>query len=347
MRNSSPALLLALALASCSQPSGIPSASLKDAVGDKFLVGVALNQRQVSGADSLGAETARKHFNCIVAENCMKCEKIHPAPGIYDFAAADSLVSFATRDSMKVVGHCLIWHSQLAPWFCVDTLGNPVSPEELLRRMKDHITTVVSRYKGKVIGWDVVNEAFLDDGSWRPSPFYEILGEDYLPFAFRCAAEADPEAELYYNDYCMFRPAKRQAVVSMISRLKAEGIRIDAVGMQSHLGIDYPEPEEFERSILAFSGAGVNVMITEWDMSALPTLSESADVSASTLQAQGDGGRYPDCLPDSVCRLWNSRMADFFSIMLRHSDVITRVTAWGVSDGDSWKNNYPVRGRRD
>ncbi len=320
--------------------------SLKDCIGDKFLIGVAVNQLQASGQDTAGADVAKRHFNSVVAENCMKCEVIHPEEDRYDFTAADSLVNFGEACGMAVIGHCLIWHSQCAPWFFTGKDGNPVTPEVLKQRMKDHIAAVMGRYKGRIKGWDVVNEAILEDGSYRKSKFYEILGEEYIPLAFQYAREADPEAELYYNDYAMNMPAKRAAVVKLVSSLRERGLRIDAVGMQGHMGMDYPDLGEFEQSIEAFAAAGVGVNITEWDMSALPTVSRSANVG-DMVEYEKTMNPYPDGLPEEVSREWNARMKAFFELFLKHSDVIGRVTAWGVSDGDSWKNDYPMRGRKE
>ncbi|MCD8301551.1 MAG: endo-1,4-beta-xylanase [Prevotellaceae bacterium] len=338
-------LLSLISFASChSEPSD--TLSLKEAYGDKFLIGVAMNQRQSSGLDRVGAETVSRNFNSIVAENCMKSEKIHPMENLYHFEPADSFVAFGEANGMAVIGHCLIWHSQCPKWFFVDSEGKRVSADELKRRMRDHITTVVSRYKGRVHGWDVVNEAILEDGTYRRSPFYEILGEEFIPLAFQYAHEADPDAELYYNDYNMHLPAKREAVVRLVNSLKERGLRIDAVGMQGHMGMDYPSMDAFERSMLAFASAGVKVMITEWDMSALPTVSRSANIS----DIQGYKRAldpYPDGLPDSVSDVWNQRMKAFFELFLRHSDIVSRVTVWGVSDGDSWKNDFPIHGRTD
>ena len=273
--------------------------TIKDAFKDKFRVGVALNHRQISGADKAGRKLILKHFNSIVAENCMKCAVMHPEEGRYDFAEADKFVEFGRSNGMDVIGHCLVWHSQLAPWFCVDKDGRPVSAEVLKKRMKDHITTVVGRYRGRVKGWDVVNEALLDDGSFRDSPFYRILGEEYIPLAFQYAHEADPDAELYYNDYDMDNRFKRMAVVELVRKLKARGLRIDAIGMQGHMGMDYPQLGNFERSIRAFAATGCKVMITEWDMSALPTASQSANV-ADTAGYEAQLNPYPNGLPDSV-----------------------------------------------
>ena len=342
------ALLIAAFVAACGNQKAtvVEEPSLKDAVGDKFLMGVALNVNQSSGVDTSSIKLVKQHFNSIVAENCMKCEVIHPEEDRYDFTLADQFVSFGEKNGMAVIGHCLIWHSQLAPWFCVDEKGNNVTPEVLKQRMKDHITTIVTRYKGRIKGWDVVNEAILEDGSYRKSKFYEILGEEFIPLAFQYAHEADPDAELYYNDYAMNMPGKREGVVKFVSSLKEKGIRIDAVGMQGHMGMDYPDINEFEQSIVAFAGTGVKVMVTEWDMSALPTVKQSANIS-DTVAYQKMLNPYPETLPDSVSKAWNNRMKQFFGLFEKHADVISRVTAWGVSDSDSWKNDFPVKGRHD
>lgn len=319
---------------------------LKDAVGDKFLVGTALNVWQSGGMDTSAVKIVKRHFNAIVAENCMKMEEVHPADGVYNFKEADKFVNFGIENGLTVTGHCLIWHSQCPEWFFLDEKGNTVSAEVLKQRMKEHITTVVTRYKGKIKGWDVVNEAIVEDGSYRKSKFYEILGEEFIPLAFQYAHEADPDAELYYNDYGMNVKGRRDGVVKMVNQLKERGLRIDAVGMQGHMGMDYPNIKEFEESMLAFAATGVKVMITEWDMSALPTARQSANIS-DTVAFKKTLNPYPENLPDSVNKAWNERMAQFFDLFEKHADIVTRVTAWGVTDGDSWKNNFPVRGRKD
>lgn len=327
---------------------------LKDVYEGKFLIGTALNQWQVAGRDTNVVDVINKHFNAIVAENCMKNGPIHPLESEYNFKDADAFVQFGVDNGLTITGHCLIWHSQLAPWFCFDDEKNLVDAETLKKRMKEHITTVVTRYKGKILGWDVVNEAIEDDGSWRQSPLYKILGEEFIALAFQYAHEADPNAELYYNDYNMFMEGKRNAVVKMIKDLKARGIRIDAVGMQGHVGMDYPELTEFEKSIKAYADAGVKVMITEFDMSALPTVKRTADVGAamSFREMLKNGvpdelNPYKESLPDSVSVKWNDRMMDFFNLFDKYSNVITRVTAWGVTDAQSWKNGFPLPGRTD
>jgi endo-1,4-beta-xylanase len=319
---------------------------LKDVFKDQFLVGAALNEGQVAGQDPAALRLIKQHFNAIVAENCTKSEVIHPQKDVYNFAPTDALVKFGEDNDMAVIGHCLIWHSQLAKWFTVDDQGNPVSAKELKKRMKEHITTLVKRYKGRIHGWDVVNEAIVEDGSYRQSPFYQILGEEFIPWAFKCAHKADPNVELYYNDYGMNVPGRRDSVVKLIRSLKKQGLRIDAVGMQAHMGMDYPNFDEFEASINAFAAEGVKVMITEWDMSALPTVNQSANI-ADKAEYKASLNPYPDALPDSVSEVWNARMKRFFDLFVKHADVISRVNAWGVIDSNSWKNDFPVKGRKE
>ena len=319
---------------------------VKDAFIGDFYMGTALNEAQIIGVDVKGVETIKKHFNSIVAENCMKSEEIHPEEGVYDFTLADKFVEFGQANDMFIIGHCLIWHSQLAKWFPYDEKGNFVTPEVLKERMKDPITTIVTRYKGRIHGWDVVNEAILEDGSYRKSPFYQILGEEFIPLAFEYAHAADPDAELYLNDYGMNNPGRRNTYVKIANDLKARGLRIDGIGMQSHVGMDYPDMQEYEESLLAFAGTGCNVMITEWDMSALPSINFGANIS-DTVAFKASLNPYKEGLPEDVDALWNSRMKAFMDLYLKHSDKITRITAWGVADGDSWKNDWPMEGRTD
>jgi endo-1,4-beta-xylanase len=318
---------------------------LCDAFPD-YTIGVALNVNQSSEKDASGVAIVKQHFNSIVPENCMKCEEIHPEENTYFWDDADRFVKFGEDNNMQIIGHCLIWHSQCAPWFFVDAKGKLVKPEVLKQRMKDHITTIMTRYKGRITGYDVVNEAILDDGSYRPSLFYKILGEEFIPWAFQCAMEADPDAELYYNDYSMAEPGKRAGVVGVIKKLKERGIRIDAVGMQSHMGMDHPSWEEFEASIKAFIGAGVDVQFTEVDMSALPSVNFGANVS-DTEEYRAELNPYANGLPDDVSAQWNERMSTFFSIVDKYAKNVRRVTAWGVTDADSWKNDWPIEGRTD
>jgi endo-1,4-beta-xylanase len=334
--------------ANCKAEESKSEKALQEALKGKFLIGVAMNADQITGKDTAGVRLIKEHFNSITPENCMKSEVLQPEEGKFDFALADQYVDFGQKNNMFIVGHTLIWHSQAPAWFFVDKDGKDVSREVLIERMKNHIYTVVGRYKGRVNGWDVVNEAIEDDGSFRKSKFYEIIGEDYIRLAFEFAHEADPEAELYYNDYSMSKEGKRDAVVKMVRNLQSQGVKIDGIGMQGHMTMDFPTLEEEEKSIVAFSETGVKVMITELDLTVLPSpgTKVSADVALS-YEYQKQLNPYPNGLPDSVAQAAHDRYAEFFRLFLRHADKIDRVTMWGLTDEDSWRNNWPVPGRTD
>lgn len=320
---------------------------LKDAYKSRFFIGTALNLDQIQGKDIPSVNIVKEQFNSIVAENCMKSMYLQPEEGQFFFDDADQFVSFGEKNKMFIIGHNLIWHSQAPRWFFTDKEGKDVSAEVLKERIKKHITTVVSRYKGRVKGWDVVNEAILDDGQYRKSKFYEILGEEFIPLAFQYAHEADPSAELYYNDYNEWFPGKRDAIVKLVKTLKQRGLRIDGVGMQSHLGIDTPSIEEYEKAMVTYSGLGVKVSITELEVSALPSpWGTSANIS-DVNKYRKELDPYTQGLPASAEKIWENRYLDLFKLYLKHQDKIRRVTLWGVTDIQSWKNNFPVRGRTD
>jgi endo-1,4-beta-xylanase len=339
--------LLALSAASCNG-QGNSEPSLKEALKGKFYIGTALNLNQIRGTDTASNEIVVSQFDAIVAENCMKSMYLQPREGEFFFDDADKFVEFGEQNGMFVTGHCLIWHSQLPSWFLVDAEGNDVSAEVLKERMKSHITTVVSRYKGRIKGWDVVNEAIMEDGSYRNSKFYQILGEEFIPLAFQYAHEADPEAELYYNDYNEWYPGKRDAIVAMVKSFQQRGIRIDAVGMQGHVGMDSPDLNEYRAAIDAYTSAGVKIAVTELDISALP--SRRPDIGANIADTEAyrqEMNPYTEGLPEAVSKAWNERMGDFFRLFLEYPGKVSRVTMWGVTDGDSWKNGFPMRNRTD
>lgn len=341
-------ILMVYVLSSCAAKVAEREKTLKDALEGKFYMGTALSDSQIMGRDSLSIELVKKHFNSIVAENCMKSERIHPVEGKFSYELADRFVEFGEENNMHIIGHTLIWHSQAPKWFFVDESGQDVSRDVLIERMRYHIANVVGRYKGRVHGWDVVNEAIEGDGSWRKSKFYEIIGEDFVDLAFQFAAEADPDAELYYNDYGMASPGRRQGVINMVKNLQSKGIKIDGIGMQGHLNLDGLNLEEFEKSIVAFSELGVKVMITEFDLTILPFPSQqpTADVG---LRAEYEArmNPYANGFTDEILAQWNQACTDIFRLFLKHQDKITRVTTWGVTDNHSWKNNWPIRGRTD
>ncbi|MDP4269742.1 MAG: endo-1,4-beta-xylanase [Bacteroidota bacterium] len=322
--------------------------TLKDAFAGKFHIGTALNAQQITGKDTAAVRVIKSQFDAIVAENCMKMGPIHPKEDVFDFSLADKFVEFGVKNHKFITGHNLVWHSQTPSWLFKDKNGKDVSREVLIERMKKHIYTVVGRYKGKIKGWDVVNEVIDDrDGSLRKSKFYQIIGEDFIKLAFQFAHEADPNAELYYNDYSLTNPVKRKGAVAMVKKLKEQGIRIDAVGEQCHIGLDTPTLEEYEQTIKDFAALGVKVMITEMDISVLPMdWSVGADVSAQ-IQYKNKSDLYVNGLPDSVNAVFEKRYMDFFKLFLKYKDVITRVTLWGVDDSQSWKNGWPIPGRTD
>lgn len=320
--------------------------TLGKATKGKFLFGAAINTQHVDGKNPVETKLITKEFTAIVAENCMKPQPIHPEENKYKWEDADKLVAFGEKNKQVVTGHVLVWHSQVGRWMFTDDQGKDVSPEVLKERMREHIHTVVGRYKGRVKGWDVVNEAFEDNGSYRKSKFYQILGKDFIKYAFQFAHEADPNAELYYNDYNVEKASKCDAIVELVKELKAAGLRIDAVGSQAHMHMNSPTLEDTEASFKKLKAAGVKILITEWDISILPSPYDGANVAASfKYSTQMDP--YRDAIPDSVQQHWNKRMLDMFGLFLKYHDVIDRVTIWGVTDNTTWLNNFPIRGRRD
>lgn len=285
-------------------------------------------------------------FNCVTAENCMKSEVIAPKKGIYDFILADQFIEYAQKHNLTVIGHSPIWHSQCARWICHNEDGSLVSKEQLKENMRNYINTVYGHFRGKIKGYDVVNEAIEDNGSYRKSDFYKIMGEEYIDWAFQCAQEADPNTELYYNDYSMAEPGKRTTVVKLIQRLKSKGIRIDAVGLQTHIGMDFPDFKEYEKSIKTFIDAGVDVQLTETDMSILPNPYTGADV-ATRFKYTEDKDPYKNGITKEQLKPWQKRFKELFAIINKYSKNVKRVTFWGITDASSWKNDFPIHGRTD
>src|SRR5665213_721643 len=320
--------------------------TLKQAFKNDFRIGAALNEAEFSGENTGAVAIIKAQFNTISPENVLKWESVHPEPGKFNFAAADRYVDFGVKNKMFIVGHNLIWHQQTPKWVFEDAQGKPVDRDTLLARMREHILTVVGRYKGRIGGWDVVNEALNEDGTLRKSPWEKIIGDDYLLKAYQFAHEADPKAELYYNDYSLENLPKRKGAIALIKKLQAQGVHIAAVGLQGHYKMDWPTTNQVDETIKAFSALGIKVAISELDIDVLPsaTQSQGAEVSMNfALQAKLNP--YTNGLPCSVQQKLAQRYADLFSAFLRHSDHMSRVTFWGVTDADSWLNNWPVRGR--
>jgi len=335
-------VLIALGIATSAQTQP----SLKDAYKDFFFIGAALNQSQIYGKDAAVDALIKTQFSSISPENVLKWEPVHPQPDVFDFAAADAYVDFGEKNHMNLVGHTLVWNHQTPKWVFEDEKGKLLSRDALLQRMHDHIRTVVGRYKGRINSWDVVNEALDDDGSLRQTPWMKIIGEDYIAKAFEFAHEADPGAQLNYNDYALEKLAKREGALNLIRKLRAEGVPLSGVGLQGHYSLDWPTVEELETTITEFGKLGMKVMITEFDVDVLPkaTPGQTADVSLN-VEAQAKLNPYVNGLPDSAQQALAKRYADLFSVLLKHRDVVARVTFWGVTDASSWLNNWPVRGR--
>jgi endo-1,4-beta-xylanase len=328
--------------------------ALKDVFKDAFVIGTAVNDGIVSGKDPESRDLVLRHFASITTENAMKAGPINPRPGEFNFGPADAFVSFGEAHGMFIVGHTLVWHNQTPAWFFQDESGKANPPAAQIERMRSHIETVAGRYKGRVHAWDVVNEVIDNDGSYRPTTWVNAVGngDELVKAAFRFASQYAPGAELYYNDFNAWRPAKRDGIARMVKMLKAEGIRIDGIGMQGHWGLNYPKTEYIESAIDTFAALGVKVMITELDVDVLPLTREGqvigtvmSDPQFQLEEFEAYLDPYRGGLPDDVERQVTARWAELFRILYNRRDKIDRVTFWGVHDGMSWKNNYPVPGR--
>lgn len=320
--------------------------SLAELFKDRFTMGAALNEAQILGTDTLGVSITTRHFNTISPENVLKWERVHPEPGKYAFALPDAYVAFGERNKMFIVGHTLVWHSQTPAWVFRDDKGEPIARDAALARMKDHIMTVVGRYKGRIDGWDVVNEALNEDGTLRQSPWRRAIGDDYIEQAFRFAHEADPAAQLYYNDYSLENPPKRAGAIALVKRLQAAGIPIAGIGMQGHFKMDWPTVGLEDSTITMFAALGVKIHITEVDVDILPPVTRSTGADVSTRGAMTAASNpYAAGLPEERQQALAKRYAELFAVFAKHANVIDRVTFWGVADGDSWLNNWPAQGR--
>jgi endo-1,4-beta-xylanase len=325
-----PALLLIAVVAKSAEAP----VTLKDAFKDAFMIGVAVNQRQCTEQDTNGAALVKTQFNSIAPENVMKWEIIHPRPGTngYDFEGADRYVDFGEKNGMYIVGHTLVWHSQTPHWVFQGEGTNTITRDELLQRMREHIHTVVGRYKGRIKAWDVVNEALLEDGSLRHSQWYRIIGEDYIAKAFEYAHEADPAAELRYNDFAIENERKRNGVITLVKKLKAQNVPVTGLGSQTHANLTWPNAELLDTTLTAFAELGLPISITELDVNASQRgqSSQSADVSQNS-QAGGGG------VVDSANQKLAAQYASLFRVFVKHRHDIKLVTFWGVTDRDSWR----------
>src|SRR6476620_7432534 len=226
-----------------------PAQALRDVFAKYFKIGASLNSAQFSGRDPRGEAIIKTHFNTISPENTLKWASVHPQEGKYDFEGSDRYVEFGEKNKMFIVGHTLVWHNQTPKWVFEDASGKPATREVLLARLRDHIQTVVGRYKSRIKGWDVVNEALDADGTMRQSKWMKIIGEDYVARAFEFAHETDPAAQLYYNDYSLENESKRSGAIQLIRKLQARGIPVAAVGLQGHDKLNWPSAEQQDATI--------------------------------------------------------------------------------------------------
>jgi len=288
-------------------------------------------------------EIVAEQFSALTADNEFKPSSLQRVQGQFTFDRADKIADFAQKHGLKLIGHNLMWHSQSPAWLYQDESRKPLPREKALENLKSHIDAVVKHFSGKVIGWDVVNEAIADGGGYlRDTPAHRAIGDDFVVQAFKLAHEAGPNVELYYNDYSIETPNKRAKAVRLIKELKAAGCRLDAVGIQGHWMLDGPDVSVIDEALSEFEALGVKVMITELDVDLLPRRNAGADVSATERQGANP---YRDGLPDEVQQKLAARYAELFKVLTKHRDSLTRITFWGVHDGNSWLNNWPVRGR--
>lgn len=309
---------------------------LKDYYKNYFPIGVAVSPQVLKGPE---AALIKKHFNSLTAENAMKMGPIHPEENKYNWAPADEIAQFAKANKMKLRGHTLCWHNQAPNWMFTDAKGDTVTKEVLLKRLKDHITTVVSRYKGTIYAWDVVNEAIDDNDSkyLRESAWYKICGDEYIAKAFEYAHAADPKAKLYYNDYATEEPGKRERIYKLVKSLVDAKVPIHGVGLQGHWSIYEPDADAIRESISKFSALGLDVQITELDVSVYKLEHSRRD-------------RRPDDI-DTYTPEIEQKQAEqykmFFEVFREHKKQLTGVTFWNVSDKHSWLDSFPVAGRKN
>ena len=319
---------------------------LKDAYKDYFTVGVAVNQMNVSDADQIAI--IKKQFNSVTAENDWKPGEIHPKEGVWNFEKADKIANFCRENGIKMRGHCLCWHSQFADWMFTDKKGKPVKKEVFYQRLREHIHTVVNRYKDVVYAWDVVNEAMADDGRpfefvdgkmvpaspYRQSRHFKLCGDEFIAKAFEFAREADPTGVLIYNDYSCVDEGKRERIYNMVKKMKDAGVPIDGIGMKGHYNIYFPDEAQLEKAISRFSEIVNTIHITELD---LRTNTESGG------QLRFSRGEAKPQAP-YIQTLQEDQYARLFKIFRKHKDVIKNVTFWNLSDKDSWlgTNNHPL-----
>jgi endo-1,4-beta-xylanase len=310
---------------------------LKDHYKNYFPIGVAVSSTSIRDIQESALIT--KEFNSITPENAMKMGPIHPEENRYNWAETDAIVDYAVAHHLKVRGHNLCWHEQTPKWLFYDNEGKLVTKAVLLKRLKDHIFTVVKRYKGKIYAWDVVNEVISDDQDQflRNSPWYQICGEDFIFKAFEYAHEADPKAVLFYNDYNTERPEKRERVYRLMKKLVNAKIPINGIGLQAHWSIYEPSQKELTDAIERFASLGLKIQITELDMSVYPWEKSQRKKKPDDI----------DSYTPQMAQKQNDQYNMVFKTLRKYKKVITGVTFWNISDRNTWLDDYPVKGRKN
>jgi endo-1,4-beta-xylanase len=325
--------------------AALKATGLKDLYRDDFLIGTVLSARTFTQKDTTLLDLISREFSAVTPENAMKWEAIRPQMDTWEWGIADQMVDFATRNQLQMIGHTLVWHSQVPAHVFVDAKGKTHGRDALLKIMEAHITTLAGRYKGRINAWDVVNEAVEDNGSWRQTGWYKAIGEDYIEQAFRLAHQTDPKAQLLYNDYNTFIPTKRDAIVAMAKKLKTRDVPIHGLGMQGHIGIERPDLAQFEEAIEAFADTGLRVSVTELDVDVLPSVWEMSAEIGNRFEYKPEMDPFKEGLPQEMQEQLAERYEALFKIFLKHRDKIDRITLWGTSDDASWLNGFPIPGR--
>jgi endo-1,4-beta-xylanase len=327
-------------------PPDVAKMSLAQSYSKAFKVGVAVNNRVFGGQDPSAGALVAAQFNRVTPENELKWESLEKQPGVLDFSQADAFLAFAEQHHLEAHGHTFVWHHQVPAWVFKNSKGEPASRTELLAKLEGHLRALSERYGNRFQYWDVVNEAFEDDGSLRKTQWRTIIGDDYIELAFRLADKYFPKSKLVYNDFSLEKPAKRDAVVKLVKDFKARGVRIDAIGNQAHFLLDSPTVQDIDAALVAFASTGAEVLVSELDVDVLPPAyaNQGADLTVSA-ELSERLNPYPKCLPKEVADRVAQRWADVFQVFSRHAEHLHAVTLWGVSDGYSWLNNWPVRGR--
>ncbi len=302
-----------------SQKNNIPS--LSKVYKKNFKIGTCVELEQLQGAEG---KLLLKHFSSITPENIMKPSYIEPSENNFTFEKADKLVDFAIKNKLALRGHTLLWHQQSAEWMYYDKNGKKVSKNVLLKRLEDYIKTVVGRYKGKIYAWDVLNEV-VDGADLRKSEWLNIAGEEYIEKAFIYAREADPNAKLFINDYETTDKIKEDAFYKLVKKLKDKKIPVDGVGLQYHITLEYPSLQAISDSLKKFSDLGLEIHITELDMSL------NADPNFKEQNA-----------PEKLLIRQAHRYKEIFDIFKSFKNI-TNVTFWGFNDGHTWLTYLPVK----